>query len=111
MSAALTKLAIPSSAPRFDFTFDLTKLSNQSIPPLCWIIPTRPPISNAIIAISSIPIIPLEIAFKRPFQPKEPSISPIIPANTVPPINTIITLIPTNARIKTNKYGMTLIKL
>ena len=26
-------------------------------------------------------------------------------------INTIITLIPTNARIKTNKYGMTLIKL
>ena len=61
--------------------------------------------------IENVRIIPLEIAFKRPFQPKEPSISPIIPANTVPPINTIITLIPTNARIKTNKYGMTLIKL
>ena len=51
MSAALTKLAIPSSAPRFDFTFDLTKLATNQYHQF-----TRPPISNAIIAISSIPI-------------------------------------------------------
>src|SRR5699024_2034203 len=111
ISAALTSPAIPNSAPRFDLTLLRTKFNNQVIPPLCCINATSPPINSAIIAISSIPTIPFEIELSKPDQLNDPSTSPIIADNTVPPINTKITLMPASAKINTNKYGITLIKL
>ena len=56
-------------------------------------------------------IIPLDTASSSPIQPNEPSMRPMIPANNVPPINTIMTFTPNNANTNTKIYGTTLIRL
>ena len=106
-STTLTRAAIPNSAPFLVLILLLILLSKKSIPPLCLIRASVPPITIESIAKSSIPIIPSPAACIKPKKSKEPFIIPIIPAKSAPPPNNANTLTPANAPISTAKYGST----